>query len=99
MCPARNLQYLLQGDWNDVLLDGKGLSFRPSVEVDLKRSAGHFVKVMHCARYPVIDCYAGAQLFAVQSKGLMREAVSQVCGSWRCTDEATCIYLPAQVHK
>ncbi len=85
-CPTRNLQYLLQGDWNDILLDGRGLSFCPSVEASLNRSAGHFAQTRHCARYPAIDCVVSARLFAVQSKGLMRQAVKQLCISWRCED-------------
>jgi hypothetical protein len=93
-CPSHNLHYLMQGDWNEILLDRKGIIFPRPIDSKLSASSRRFAQTLHCTRYPVIDCEASAQFYAIQSRGLMREAVRQICSHWRCADEATCTYEP-----
>ena len=93
-CPDRKLEYLLDGDWQLIILDGKGLVFGASAERGLSRSARHFSKALSCRDSPTVDCDVAAGFDAIEVRGLMREAVQQICRTWRCADEATCTYSP-----
>lgn len=95
VCPARQLQYLMQGDWTEIMVDGEGPSFGPATDDRVATAAQRISRALHCDQYAAIDCDVGAQFRAIQSLGLMRDTVRQVCSHWRCTNEADCTYDPS----
>jgi hypothetical protein len=94
MCPGRKLAGLLSSDWQEIMLEGKGLVFSASAERRLKQPSSHFTVVLNCAANMTVNCDVGARMYAIQSQGLMKDTVRQICRKWRCQDEATCTYSP-----
>jgi hypothetical protein len=98
ICPEHRLDYLVDGNWIDIMLDGKGAIFRKSAETKLIRSERHFSKSMHCDERLTVHCSVAARFLAIQSQGLMKQFVQQICKSWRCEEEADCSYTTEGSH-
>jgi hypothetical protein len=95
ICPSHHLERLVEGNWFDILLDGKGPLFSASHERQLDAAQGHFGRVLDCANSVSVDCDVAARLYAIQSRRLMGEAARQICRDWRCLEEDTCTYSPS----
>jgi len=93
-CPDHQLENLTGGDWEEIMLDGKGPAFTVSVEHRLAGSERRFSRLLKCAELVTVDCDVAASLSAIEAAGLMKNAVEQICRDWRCEDETTCTYLP-----
>jgi hypothetical protein len=94
ICPDRQLEDLGSGNWQEITLEGEGLTFSRSVERRLRGPTDHFSRTFGCANLPAVDCDVAARLSAIRSMGLTRNAAHQICSTWRCEDEAICTYVP-----
>jgi hypothetical protein len=97
ICPEQRLQYLTDGAWQEIALFGKGPVFSPAANRELTGRTSQFSRRLNCAQSPAVDCDVAARMYAIQSNGLMRDAVRQICRDWRCEDEATCTYSPQSI--